>query len=920
MPRPVVVLSCLVLSVVPWQTLAAQSGGIRGRVTESGGAALARASVSIDGTTFVASSNDRGEYEFRAVPPGTHTVRVRALGYVPAAARVTVAAGAVARQDFALAAHPIGLAAIDVVVGSRARHTAAEELAVPVDVFPIQDIRAQGTTETAQILSQLSPSVNFPRQSVADASDIVRPFTMRGLSPDHSLVLVNGRRRHRTALVHYFGAALGAGSSGVDMNAIPASAIERIEVLRDGAAAQYGSDAIAGVVNVVLREGAFAPSLSASAGRYVTGDYPDDGEAYNVSGGWGLSLGRGSLGLFGEYRHRDPTNRAGADPFDQIEPGDADLTDPATGRLIQKNNPVPQPNHHWGDGSSRDWLGFATYRAPVNPAGSAEFYGFGGYSFREGTGNGFRRQAIDDRNWPSIYPQGFLPEFDADVVDASAAAGVRGARDGWRFDVGASWGHNEFEFNLTNTLNTSLGPCLTFACAPGLDGRLGTADDPGIPNQTEFFAGALRLSEVVASVDLSRAVGRHNVAFGGSYRYETYRIEAGERASWIQGGHVDRNGNQAPPGSQVFPGFQPGDEADASRDNYGAYVDVEANLSSALLVNVAARFEDYSDFGSRLTEKLAVRLQPSPRITFRGAVSTGFRAPSLSQSHYSSTVTNFVGGEPFEVGIFPVADTVARTLGAEPLREETSTNLSGGVVISPNDDLTLSGDLYFIAVDGRILMTAELGGEGTAVADRLEAAGVSAVAARYMTNALNTETVGLDLTANWDLPLGGNRLNLNFVLNYTRTEVVDSTPLPPELSPAALGGEQVARFDRLLEGGLNAIEAERPRWRWTLTGRYATPRWSATLRGAYYGDFHSTLLNYAQVDTYPGKLLVDAELSRSFAGGQVVAVGARNLFDTYPGRIPLANNVDGIFSYPSASPFGFNGRFVYLRMDLPIAR
>jgi iron complex outermembrane receptor protein len=808
------------LFAAPAGALLAQSGGIRGRVTESGGAALARATVTIDGTTLRAATNDQGDYEFRSVPAGRHTVRARALGYVPQTAAVAVSGEAVARQDFSLTAQPIGLAAIDVTVGSRARHTAAEELAVPVDVFPIQDIRSQGTSETAEILSKLSPSVHFPRQSVADGSDIVRPYTMRGLSPDHSLVLMNGRRRHRTALVHYFGAALGAGSSGVDMNAIPAGAIERVEVLRDGAAAQYGSDAIAGVVNVVLREGAFAPSLSASAGRYVSGDYPDDGTTYSLAGAWGLRLGRGALSLFGEYRDRQSTNRAGADPFDQVRPGDADSV--VDGRVIVKNNDVPQPNYHWGDGSSRDWLAYGNYRSPVNPAGTAEFYAFGGYSFREGTGNGFRRTGNDDRNWPAIYPLGFLPEFDADVTDASVAAGVRGVRGSWRFDAGAIWGYNEFEFNLTNTLNTSLGPCLRFACAPGLDGRLGTADDPGIPNQTQFFAGALRLSEVVMSLDLYRRINLGfstpaNLAIGGAYRRETYEIEEGERASWIQGGHLDRNGNLAPPGSQVFPGFQPRDASTSGRDNFGGYLDLEANLSRSLLVNAAARYEDYSDFGSRLTEKVAVRLAPSSRFTLRGAWSTGFRAPSLSQSHYSSVVTNFQDGVPFEVGIFPVSDTVARTLGAEPLREERSTNLSGGIAVTPTDNFTLTGDLYWIKVDGRILMTAELGGSG--VEAKLAAAGVAAQAARYMTNALTTHTTGLDLTANWDVPMGSNRLNLNFALNFTRTLVKDSTPLPPELQPAALGGDVVARFDRLVEGGLNAIEDERPRWRWTVSGR-----------------------------------------------------------------------------------------------------
>ncbi|MGH7538638.1 MAG: TonB-dependent receptor, partial [Gemmatimonadales bacterium] len=298
------------LLVAPASSLAAQGGMIRGRVADSTGAPLPNASLTLDGTNARATSGAQGEFALRGVPAGTFTLRVRLLGYVPQTTPVTVDAGATVTRDFTLASKPIRLSAIDVVVGSRARHTAAEELAVPVDIFPAEVFAQQGTTETAQILAQVAPSVNFPRQSIADATDIVRPFTMRGLSPDHTLVLVNGKRRHRMALVHVFGAALGAGSSGVDMNALPDNAIDRIDVLRDGAAAQYGSDAIAGVVNLVLKEGAFTPTLNSSWGRHMTADFPDDGTTYTVGGGWGLLLGPGSLALFATFRQRGTTNRA----------------------------------------------------------------------------------------------------------------------------------------------------------------------------------------------------------------------------------------------------------------------------------------------------------------------------------------------------------------------------------------------------------------------------------------------------------------------------------------------------------------------------------------------------------------------------------------------------------------------------------
>src|SRR5947207_2973336 len=375
-----------VVCVVP-AVLLAQNGAIRGRIADAAGAPLARATISAEGSGLHATSDEQGRYEIRSLSAGTYTVRVRLLGYVPQSARVTVGQVAVT-QDFALAAQPISLSPVDVVVGSRARHTAAEQLAVPVDVFTSEQIALQGTNETSQILQNLAPSVNFPRQSVTDANDIVRPFTLRGLSPDHTLVLVNGWRRHQMAVLNTFAYGMGAGSSGVDMNALPGSAIDRIEVLRDGAAAQYGSDAIAGVVNVVMKEGGFAPFLNVDAGEYNSKDYPIDGQTGDVNGGFGIRLGRGSLALFGEYLHRDKTNRAWPDILLADANGVTDLIDTLTGRILQKRNPLTQPNYHWGDGVEADAMSFANFRLPLNPGGTSEVYAFGGYSHRTGTGNG----------------------------------------------------------------------------------------------------------------------------------------------------------------------------------------------------------------------------------------------------------------------------------------------------------------------------------------------------------------------------------------------------------------------------------------------------------------------------------------------------------------------------------------------------
>jgi iron complex outermembrane receptor protein len=929
-------LPVLALLFTPKAT-AAQGGTIRGRIADSTGVPIAQAVIVLDPGGLRATSRDNGDYVISRVPSGSYTVRVRRLGYVTPAANVTIAEGQTVRQDFLVNHAAISLT--DVVIGSRARHTAAEELAVPVDVFTPEQIHSQGTTETSQILSQLSPSVNFPRQSVSDATEIVRPFTMRGLSPDHTLVLLNGKRRHHTALTHYYGAGEGAGSSGVDMNAIPAGAIDRIEILRDGAAAQYGSDAIAGVVNVVLKEGVFAPFISGDLGQYMTSKenpaalpdgsgsrpaYPHDGRTVDVNGGWGIPLGRGSLGLFAEYRDRQPTNRAGPDPTDMFVTGDADAV--VNGKLVAKNNSIAMPNHHWGDGSSKDLMTFGSANFPFNPANpSAGLYAFGGYSSRKGAGFGYFRPPSSARNWPQIYPNGFLPKFAPDVLDFSAAGGARGLFSGWSYDLGGTVGHNGFKYNLEHTLNASLGPCLTTPCAPGPDGILGNADDPGIANKTSIFAGELRYTEAILSLDASHeyAVGLASpvtVAIGTAFRNERYQIIAGEPASYINGFHPAQDGSIAASGSQVFPGFRPADEADAHRNNVGAYVELEGDLVPKLLANVATRFEHYSDFGNKLTGKVALRFQPTQRLTLRSAVSTGFRAPSLNQSYFSSVVTNFEADPttgnpvPFEIGIFPVNSVEARALGARPLRPESSKNFSAGFATTPVENLTFTSDFYYIAIDNRIAITGFLGDGTDSVSAILRNVGSRATTAQFFTNAIDTRTRGLDITGDYTIPTLGGTAGLNAVFNFTRTTIPneDNIPLPPQLQ-----GTGVTLINKYDEGGLLAITKERPAWRSTVTGLYKRGAWNGMARYSYYGKYTSALYSYSgsDVQNYRGKGLADAELGFTPMPGFKLSLGARNIFDVYPDGMNEGNGFD-IFPWPPASPFGYNGRFLYTRLEL----
>jgi iron complex outermembrane receptor protein len=453
----------------------------------------------------------------------------------------------------------------------------------------------------------------------------------------------------------------------------------------------------------------------------------------------------------------------------------------------------------------------------------------------------------------------------------------------------------------------------------------GTADDPGIPNQTRFDAGALKLFEGIASLDLARQVEAGlasplNLAAGVQLRREGYQVVAGERASWIQGFHPDRNGGIAPAGSQVFPGFRPSDEADAWRSNVGVYLDLEADVAPRVLANVAGRWEHYSDFGSRLTGKLAMRFQPTPRWTLRGAVSTGFRAPSLSQSWFSSTVTNFApdeNGDPqaFDIGIFPVSSQPAQLLGAKPLRPETSINASGGMAFTPFAGLNLTADWFFIDLDHRILLTTSLGTDSvTAI---LHGAGLAVDAAQFFTNAVHTRTQGVDVTAGWRRALSpGRTVALDGSFNWTRTRIVSAGELPPELE-----GTGAVLFDRFGEGGLLALEKERPQWRSTVTGSYAPGPWRFLARASSFGKVVSSLYSYSgdAVQTYGSKTLFDVEAGRRFAGRGRLSLGVRNLFDAFPDRMS-ADNGFGLFLYPPASPFGYNGRYVYARMEIGAGR
>ncbi len=881
---------------------------------------MVSALITLDQGGLRTTSDSRGRYSLAGVQAGRRIMQIRSLGYAPESLIVTAVAGQVVTADVRLRRSAYQLVPVQTLVGSRAKHAAAEELAVPVDVYTVEELKRTGSTETTQILASLSPSVNFPKQAVTDATEIVRPFTLRGLSPDHSLVMINGQRRHTTALLNVFSNGSAPGSSGVDLNAFPSSAIDRIEVLRDGASTQYGSDAIAGVVNLVLKEGQFAPFINTSTGQYRPGKgFQNDGTTNDIGGGVGFKLGRGSLSLFGQYMKREATNRACPDGSFPDLNGVRDSV--ANCQVIVKRNGVQQPNVHWGDGIERDIHTFANLRLPLSADGTTELYAFGGYSDRDGTGNGFFRKPQNGRNWAQIYPLGFLPEFRPNVIDYSATGGLRTDIGGWAADIGATYGYNGFDFNLRNTLNSSLGPSLSTPTAPGPDRVLGTADDPGIPNQTAFFAGALRRGEFNLSANLSKAMQMGlanpvNVAVGVAFRRENYEVVAGERASWIQGYHLTRDSSGvAQGGSSVFQGFAPSDASENSRTNFGGYVDLETNLSQSVLVNAAGRFESYSDFGQAFTGKAAMRYQPDRKFVLRGAVSTGFRAPGLQQSWYSHTTTAIQNGVLIEVGNFPVTNRASRIFGAKPLQEEKSVNLSAGFAYSPTNNLNLNVDIYHITIKDRILLGATFDGTSDPVVAQilLDSGFTSIAAVQFPTNALDTKSDGIDIVANYRMFAGSGTFDFSFAVNFAKNKITRVSPLPDILQ-----GTATIYTSALDIVTINAIEKNRPDRRSTFTTNYSVGRFHAMARASDFGSFVDGSLD--GLETFGAKMLLDGELGYRFQAVNI-SIGARNLMNVYPDQVKVADNTNnGTFIYPGASPFGYNGRFVYLRSEIVLNR
>ncbi|MFB6249269.1 MAG: TonB-dependent receptor domain-containing protein [Salinibacter sp.] len=913
-------LSAIMLAGLTWMCLAVgpalaqQTGTLTGTVTSAeDGSPLTGANVVLVDTQKGTATGADGSYRITNIQPGSYTVRVTFVGYQTVERDLSIQAGATSTANFQLEVAPLQGEGVTVTVGSRARNVAAEDMAVPVDVYGADEIQTAGAFETGQILQQNAPSVNFPQNTLADGMDALRTFTLRGLSPDQTLVLVNGKRRHKAALVNRLGAGVSGGSSPIDLNAIPANALERIEVLRDGASSQYGSDAIAGVVNLRLKDEPLDPTVETRVGGYVTEPYPNDGTTYSVRPSFGVELGDegGFLNFFGEYRLRTPTNRAGPASFNLGPAGQGgdEIADPDGDGLfdiVDKNNTVEQPAFHWGDGRSENLLLWANGAYPIanfNADRPTEIYAFGGYSYRKGKGQGFYREGTDSGNWPQVHPEGFLPNFENPINDGSVVVGLRGPFNGWNYDLSAQTGFNYFQYNITNSLNASNGPTQS-------------------GNQTEFYAGAVQLQQSVVQLDVDRGyevgfASPLNVAAGAVFRADNYQLKAGEEASWARGPwEISQNGGRPAQGAQVFPGFRPEQEVDKTRTNVGAYVDLQADVLEPLQINVAGRFENYSDFGSTFNWKVASRLDATDWLSFRGTAQTGFRAPNQAQKYFSKVSTTFIDNQPVQTGIFRINSEVGNELGIPDLEEERSFNYSGGLIFNPVEQFQVSVDYFNIQIDDRITLSGDLGEPGSPGADAIRPVlqGTGASTASFFTNSIDTNTEGIDVTSKYAAILAdGVQLQLRGAFNWTKTEITGGPRNPTRLQED---------FDTVIlppDDRRALTEGSLPETTTKMTASLTAGPVDLTLRGARYGELLNADDTPSDEYTLGTEYTFGGEIGYSILDDQVnLAVGARNLFDNYPDLDPQKDTFDIILPYNRAHPMGFNGRFIYSRLTISL--
>jgi len=799
-----------------------------------------------------------------------------------------------------------------VVTGSRAEPRSVTESMVPVDVITATDFLDQGDTDVSNLLRTLAPSYNVNTQPISDAATVVRPANLRNLAPDHTLVLVNGKRRHRAAVIYWLGNGVADGAQGPDISAIPAIALKQVEVLRDGASAQYGSDAIAGVMNFILKDSDSGGSVELRGGQYEAGD----GEAMSVAANLGLPIGEhGYFNVSAEYGSSDPTDRS-------VQ------RDDAAALIAAGNSAVANPAQVWGspeiDDEAKLWInwghllgggsqlyGHANYVSKTVTGGfffrnpntrSAVFSGDGGDTLLIGDlldaqdgvldgSAGCPTVTITDNvpdpaalaavfnnpncfSFQELFPGGFTPQFGGDLTDNSIVGGIRGQTDGGiSWDASIGWGSNEVDFFISNTVNASLGPA----------------------TPTEFDPGLYKQEELTVNFDVSYPLGpRTNLAAGIEWRDETFEIGIGQVESFQIGPLAEQGFSAA---SNGFPGFSDLAAGEWSRSNWALYGDLERNSGDGRwTVGLAVRFEDFEDFGTTTNGKVSGRYSLTDNMQLRASISTGFRAPTPGQSNAFNVSTEFdlASMELVNNGTIPSSSRVAQLRGGRPLEAEESVNYAFGMVYD-RGPFTLTADYFQIDLSDRLSLTQNFSLTQAEV-DALLAEGITSAANlqnfRFFTNDFDTETKGIDVVATYVPPGLGGRTTFSLLFNHTETDVTD-------FNPATLDDTRIRELQEAL-----------PETRWVASANHRfAENWRVLGRLSYYSGWFDS----EDVQDYSGEYLVDLEVGWDFNPNITFVVGGQNVFDTVPDENMGARTGVGN-RYSQYSPFGFNGAFYYARV------
>jgi iron complex outermembrane recepter protein len=850
---------------------------ISGKVRDDTGAALIGVNVVEKGTSNGVSSDLDGSYKIK-VKDGA-TLVFSYVGYKSIEKNT---------NDTSTDVVLVGSQVLEEVqvVGSRNSKRTVINSAVPIDVINVKDVTTQsGKVEINELLQYVAPSFNANKQSGSDGADHVDPASLRGMGPDQTLVLINGKRRHQSSLINLFGTR-GRGNTGTDLNAIPASSIKRIEILRDGAAAQYGSDAIAGVINIVLNDNVNELTGAVTYGAYDThakGDFLPgtantpgfrldqngngntygkdkrfDGNSLKVAANYGVKLGKngGFINVTTEYFSKEKTLRPGFD--------------------FRKG---------FGEAEIKSMNVMANLMVPVTK--DIEFYAFGGRNDRNTDAYAFTRNG-GERVVESIYPGGFTPRITSKITDNSIAGGFRTkTKSGWKIDLSNAYGKNIFDYNIKGTINASL---------EGASPR-------------EFNAGGFSLSQNTTNLDFSKnfksVLNGLNFAFGGEYRMEQYKIFAGEEGSYAtydtnglpitnpstQSAPIDIvSGNPRPGGSQGFPGFSPKNVINEGRTSKSLYVDTELDVSKEFLLSAALRYEHYSDFGNTLNLKYAYRLKLSDKISMRGSWSTGFRAPSLAQIYFNTNFTNFNAGGATEVLLSGNDSPVTKGFGIDKLKEEKSNN--GSVGFTGNfGKFTATVDGYLINVKDRIVLTGYFDAS---------ALNLNVDAAQFFVNGVNTKTMGADVVLAWKKSYGDNKFGVTFVGNTNKMKVtkVKNGNLDQE---TFFGAREIA-----------FLKASAPNSKFGLNLNYSKNSFDAGMAFTRFSKV--VLVDYAGMDNvYQAKIVTDLTLGVKVTKQLKISIGSNNLFNIYPTKQDESGNTEA-GGYWDSVQMGFSGAYYYTRL------